>query len=427
MGPESGPQKQREVASWAATAFASLRYRDFRFLLLSTTSLGFGQWFQLIGMGWLAYVVTQSPIQMGIVAAIRGVSVVTLSIPAGMLADRYDRRTLVLWSTALAGVQASLLALLVILGIVQWWHLWLFALVEGASAAFNQPARSALVYDQVGPKTLENAVALTAVTTNLARVTGPTIAGMVIAWMGIGTCFVTLAGLKILAFFLTMHIRPAPQAPESKKSAHGWRSYMEGLVVVGRNRVLLGLLVLHIIPTMLVYPYMAFVPIYTSEVLGLGKNVSAYGFLMSAAGFGSLVGSALLAVRGSGQRGGMLMLGGVFFYIVMIMLFSQSTWLPLSFGILVFGGLFNSYNLAMNQTLYQLHTPDEARGRVLAVYGMSGMGLQPIGNLVMGPVIGAWGFSPTLASFTAVAALSAIIVAVAIPEVWKLRAPSAAA
>ncbi|MSQ22362.1 MAG: MFS transporter [Dehalococcoidia bacterium] len=424
MRPPSTPTTQHETTNWAATTFASLRYRDFRYLLLSTTSLGFGQWFQQIGMGWMVYVITNSPIQIGIVATIRGLAVVVLSIPAGVLADRYDRRTLVLWATALAVLQASALAILVLFGAIQWWHLWLFALVDGISAAFNQPARSALVYDQVGPKTLENAIALTAVTNNLARVTGPTIAGMIIAWVGVSACFVTLAGLKILAFLLTMPIRPAPPASASKAVVRGWRSYMEGLVVVGRSRVLLGLLILQVIPSVLVYPYMPFVPIFTSEVLGLGKNAFAYGFLLSAVGFGSLVGAAMMAGRGSGQSGGKLMLGGAFFYMLMIMLFSLSSWLPLSFGILILAGLFNVYNLNLNQTFYQLHTPNEARGRVLAVNGLIGPGIQPIGNMVMGAGIAGWGFPKTVASFTAVAAVTTVILAVAIPEIWRLRAPS---
>ena len=392
-------------------------------MLLSSTSLGFGQWFQQIGMGWLVYVITNSPVQIGIVATIRGLTVVALSIPAGVLADRYDRRTLVLWSTALAVVQASALAILVLFGVVQWWHLWLFALVEGTSAAFNQPARSALVYDQVGPKTLENAVALTAVTNNLARVTGPTLAGVIIALLGPGACFAVLAGLKVLAFSLTIPIKPAVRQAGSERRARGWRSYTEGLVIVGRSRILLGLLILQVIPSVLVYPYLPFVPIYTSEVLGFGKNASVYGFLLSAVGFGSLAGAALMAGRGSGQRGGMLMLGGAFFYILMILLFSLSTSLPLSFGILVLAGLFNVYNLNLNQTFYQLYTPNEARGRVLAVNGLIGPGIQPIGNMVMGAGVAGWGFSKTVASFTLVAALANFALVMVISDLRRLRAP----
>ncbi len=423
----SGPPKRGRWARFAADSLSSLSYRDFRFLLLSSTSLSFGQWFQQIGMSWLAYVVTNSPVQMGIVAAIRGVVLMVMSVPAGFLADRVDRRSLVLWSTAAAVIQAGLLAALVLLDMVQWWHLWVFAAIEGGFAAFNMPARLALVYDQVGPKTLENAVALSAVTNNLARVTGPTIAGMIIGWVGVGACFVALAALKVLAFALTIPIRPIKSAGVSKDRVHGWRGYLEGLVVVKHSRVLLGLLIVYIIPALLVYPYMAFVPIYTSDVLGLGKDASAYGFLMSAVGFGSLVGAALLATRGSGRRGGVLMLGGQFFYILMITLFAMSTWLPLAFGILVLAGLFNSYNLTMNQTLFQLNTPDEARGRVLAVYSMSGTGLQPIGNLVMGPVLAVWGFSPTVVTFTVVAAAITLLTAVVIPEVARLQTVAARA
>lgn len=418
------PPIEPRLTRWAA-AFASLRYRDFRFLLLSSASLGFGQWFQQIGMGWLTYVVTNSPVQIGIVAAIRGVVLVAVSVPAGMLADRFDRRSLVLWSTAGAVVQASILAALVLLGFVQWWHLWLFALVEGVFAAFNQPARSALVYDQVGPKTLENAVALTAVTNNLARVTGPTIAGMVIAWSGVGACFLVLTALKGVAFLLTIPMRAAPPVGASKQGTQGWGSYLEGLVVVGRSRVLLGLLLVQAIPVLVVYPYLAFVPIYTSDVLGFGKNATAYGFLMSAVGFGSLVGAGLLTLQGSGRRGGTIMLVGAFFYLLMVMLFSLSTQLYIAFGCLALAGLSNVMKLTINQTLYLLHTPGEVRGRVLAVNGMVGMGLQPIGNMVMGPAIGAWGFATTVASFAGAACLMLITLSVVIPELWKLSASTA--
>ena len=408
-----------------AGTFASLRIRDFRYLLASTTSLQFGQWFQMIGMGWLAYVVTEDPLQMGIVAAFRGFALIAVSVPGGLLADRVDRRTLVLWATAVSAAQATFLAVLVISGAVQWWHLWVFAAVEGSAAGVNLPAQQALVYDKVGPKTLENAVALTAITMNLGRVTGPTIAGVVIAWLGVGACFLTLAVLNLLALALVSRIRPALERPAAGDRGHGLVSLLQGLVVIRHSRVLLGLLLIHVLPTLLVYPYLYFVPMYTSEVLGFGKDATAYGLLMSAVGFGSLAGAALLAVMGSGQRGGRLMLSGVFGYIMMVMLFSQSTWLPLSFGFLVFAGLFNVYNLTINQTLYQLYTPNETRGRVLSVYGISGMGLQPVGNLIMGVVIGFWGFPNTLLVFALAASLTLVLFIVIIPEMWRLRAPTA--
>ncbi|MCX6021759.1 MAG: MFS transporter, partial [Chloroflexi bacterium] len=197
--------------------FASMQQRDFRYLTFSTGSLGFAQWFQQIGQGWLVLEVTHSAGQVGVITFLRGITILLASPPAGVLSDRYSRRNVIVWTTFASVVQALALAALVFANMIESWHLWVFAIAGGLTQAVTQPARQAFVYDVTERELLTNALTVNSLAQNLARVSGPPLAGAIIGLLGNASLFLVLAVLNVVAMGLTMLIRTRGQVAAANR------------------------------------------------------------------------------------------------------------------------------------------------------------------------------------------------------------------
>ncbi|MBI4497635.1 MAG: MFS transporter, partial [Chloroflexi bacterium] len=277
-------------------SFASLQQRDFRYLTFSTIALGFGQWVQQIGLGWLVLEVTKSAAQLGVVTFIQGIMILVSSLPAGVLSDRFSRRDVIVWSTSLSVAQALVLALLVVANLAETWHLYAFALVGGLAAGVSQPARQAFVYDVTDRALLTNALTVNSLAQNVARVTGPPLAGALIGFWGTASTFFVLAALKVLAMALTMLIHTRGQVATGEKKESALTSVVAGLRYSVGSRLILALLIATAIAPVLVYPYAGFLPVFAEDVLHGGPET--YGILASGVGWGSLIGLSMLAYLG---------------------------------------------------------------------------------------------------------------------------------
>lgn len=374
--------------------FSSLALPQFRFLLAGTAFSQVAGWMEEVARGWLVLELTHSPFQLGLMGFIRGFSQLLVSPAAGVMADRLDRRQLAAVTQAVPALVALAIGLLVTTDRIQVWHLYVMACVAGVAGAVNMPARQVLVYDVVGGEYLTNAIALNAVTSNLARIIAPSAGGIVIGGIGVSASFYAQTLFFLLATVATFMLRPIAQAAPARTPM--WQGIREGLGYVRRDPTMLRLVILNVIPNVLIYPYVAMMPFFAENILHVGS--AGYGVLLTGVGFGSIPGGLIVANMSRSRWKGRAMGGAAVLYMAMVVLFGLSPWFPLSFAILVVGGLGWSMMVTLNQTLLQLNLSDEFRGRVLALYTMAG-GLTPFGNLAMGAAADRFGVQEAVVTF----------------------------
>ncbi|MBI2888188.1 MAG: MFS transporter [Chloroflexi bacterium] len=377
-------------------SFASLGQRSFRYLTFSSAALGFGQWVQRIGMGWLVLEVTGSATQLGVVTFLQGIMILAASIPAGVLADRYNRRNVLVWTTAVGVIQALALAMLVETNLVELWHLYAFSIVSGLTSGVTQPVRQALVYDLTRLELLTNAMTVNSLAQNLARVTGPPLAGAVLGLFGTASTFFVLTALKLLAMALTMAIQVQETRRPGPARVSALTSLVDGLRYSLSHPVIRALIIATSVAPLLVYPYIQFLPIFARDVLHGGPET--FGILATGVGWGSLIGLSVLAYLGDVRRKGLVFLGAHFVYIALVGAFARADWLPLSMAFLVGAGVCNSISGVLSNTLFQLASSNEMRGRVMALHSMSG-GIEPVGALAMGLAIEQWNAPDAVSTF----------------------------
>lgn len=390
--------------------FLSLRNRDFRWLWISTVAVGFGQWGQQIALGILVYNLTDSAVQLGGVTTASGVVSLGLTPFAGLLADRYSRRGIMVISTFLGAVQAAALAVLVLAGLVEVWHAYAFAVITALTQAVNQPARQAYVNDVSTPETLANAISLNSIAQNVSRIAGPPLAGY-LAVLNVGAAFLFVAGIRGVATLATMAMSQRPQ-----ESVAGGRNplkqILDGFAYLLREPRLRLLLLVNATPSLLVYPYMSMMPVFADEVF---DEPAAYGFLVAMIAVGSVIGLFGLAWFGDISRKTQVMLIGFLAYFVLLLGFTRTDVLAVGLGILIAAGVFHGVALALNNTVFQMELRPDMRGRGMAAWQI-GFGLMPLGGLPMGLMVDHFGIQDGVAiEMAACLAVFALIVVLGRP------------
>jgi predicted MFS family arabinose efflux permease len=398
-----------------APAFSSLALGQFRFLLAGTSASQLGGWMEEVARGWLVFQLTDSAFQLGLVAFLRGISTLVFSPAAGVVVDRLDRRRMAAFSQAVPGMVALLVGLLVSGGWVQMWHLYIMAVVVGASGAVNVPARQVLVYDVVGPEHLPSAIALNSVTANVSRIVAPSLGGIIIRAAGTAVAFYGQAAFFALAVATTLMLRPLTHVqPVRVPVVAGIR---EGFGYVRRDETLSRLVMMNVIANVLIYPYVTMMPVFAKDLLHSGS--AGYGLLLTGVGFGAIPGGLTAAsMQGWGSRGKTMALAALL-YMGMVLAFSFSRLFVLSFAILVAAGIGWSLFVTLNQTLLQLNLDDAFQGRGMALYSMAG-GLTPFGNLGLGAAAGQFGVPHSVAGFAAMGLMLAAFAGIASRKIRRL-------
>ena len=399
-------RRRRRVS--LAAPFEAFRLRDFRYLTLSTVAVGFGQWAQQIGIFWLIWQITESPVQLGALGAVRGLVGTVVAPFGGLLAEKYPRRDVMIWSTLAGAVQAAGLAALVVTDTVDIWHVYAFALIAGTTMSINQPTRHALVYDVTTDELLPNAVAMNSAAQNISRVAGPPLAGALIGFFGVGSAFIFIVVVRTLAMGLTLQISRATRQERLRGGRGALGSMAEGFRYSWQDKRILGLIVVGAIPSLFVYPYIAFLPVISEDVLGRGAQ--GFGLLASMLGWGSILGLFILAYGGRRLARGWVMLTCFVVYTLLLTAFASSTVYVLSLSLLAVAGIFHAIAMALNNTLLQLAVRNDLRGRVMSVWQMS-HGLQPLGSLPMGMLIASQGTQIGLGSFMVFATIAFLVMA----------------
>ncbi|MBO9359244.1 MAG: MFS transporter [Thermomicrobium sp.] len=400
-------------AALAASALAVPAYRRYWAGMLVSN---IGSWLQLVAQGWLILALTGSPAYLGLYGLLRSIPTLTITLVGGAVADRVDRRRILLVTQSLAALLALLLGILDLTGTIRPWHILAIAFATATVMAFDNPARQAMVPGLVGNDRVASAVGLNSAAWNAAAVIGPSLAGLLVAAAGTGWAFV-LNGVSYLpVLWAVWTIAPAP--PERTSTTSLVVHVRVGLRAVRHDRRLLGLLTLLAVPTFLGRPYLQLMPVFARDILH--TSAAGYGALMGINGVGALSGALLVGRLGARQdRGRILFLVNLVFAGILVG-FALSRWLELSAILLFLIGASQTLLMALTNTLIQLIVPDEFRGRVMALYTLIPMGLMPLGTMALGGIGDLFGVPATVA----VAASGALVFTLAgrrlFPEVYRL-------
>jgi MFS family permease len=379
-------------------------YPAYRRLWLGAFATALGQWMQSTALGWLALELTDSASFVGIVAFVAGVPFLLISIPAGVVIDRFDRRRVLMACQGLTAVLAVMVAGDVLSGAVRPWHLLVAAFLNGSLQAVLSPTQQSLVPRLVPRDDLTNAVGLMSAGQNLTRVAGPSIAGAAIGLFGTGEAFLLQAAAVVVALFL---IATAAIPSIKGSAAVPVRSAFDGMRLIVRRPDLQALFLLASIPTFFAFPYMSFLSVFARDVLRIGPE--GLGLLLAASGTGAVAGSLLVASGRQATGAGQTIVVRTVIYGLVIVGVAASRSVYVTLPLLVLAGLLGANFMSANNALLQLRITDDMRGRVMGAYMLT-WGLMPLGAMPMGLVAGAVGAPIAVASGAALASLLVAIV-----------------
>ena len=394
------------IRGYGVRTFSSLRIPDFRVLWIGNVGTMLGQWIQFAAQGYLVFHLTGSPLQVGAVGFVRGTTAVVISPFAGTITDRFSRRSVLMVMTAISAAAAILLATLIISDIIQVWMLYPLSAVEGFGDAINQPARQVMIYDVVGTEDLPNAIAVNSLGSNTMRIVGPSMAGALIGAFGIQSAFIVQAFAYSFSVYATSRIKTRG-LPVASSTTTVLAGIADGIRYARSHPDVILLVTMAGLPSLLVYPYVQFIPVFAKDVLHVGSF--GFGFLASAVGYGSIVGALLAANLTGLKKRGQILVWTTFVYMALVTAFALSNNYALSFALLVVAGIANSIYLMFNQVMIQLTIDDAYRGRVMSLYVMV-QGITPFSALLMGALIDLFGAQITVACFTGLASAIVLVI-----------------
>ena len=387
--PAIATAKEEQQVSGLWRAFIALRHRNFRLFWFGQLISLIGTWMQSTAQAWLVLELTHSAWWLGVVGALQFLPVLFLALFGGVVADRLPKRTVLLFTQSSAMLLAFILWTLVATGVVQLWHVLILAALLGLINSLDMPTRQAFVVEMVGRKDLPNAVALNSSLFNMARVLGPGLGGLLIAWLGVAPLFL-LNGISFIAVIigLTMinmhqlHAQAQYEALHNDTHKPGTlQSLREGLAYV-RNTpsVLLVIAVVGII-SLFGINFNVVLPLFATDVLHAGPE--GFGFISATFGLGSLL-SALWLAWGNNRPSMSRLLVGAMAFGILEALFALSHLYLFSVVLIAGVGFAQIAFSALANTTLQTVTPDHLRGRVMSVYMMVFAGSTPLGNLFIG-------------------------------------------
>jgi MFS family permease len=400
------------------TTFSSLKHKNYLYLWSGTLLMGAGQWVQQVTLGWLLYDLTGSSILLGLLNGARAVPFLVAGPIAGVIADRVDRRRLLLKSQRFLLATTFIMGWLALTDYVAPWHLFVFTLATGIAWSFTDPVRQSLIPNVVPKEDLINAVALNSVANNATKVMGPALGGVLIAVFGVaGNFFVQSAAYAgVLAMIHRMAVTPSSS---QARHASMFANMKEGLAYVWSNSLVLALILIALVPRMLAVPYQTLMPVFQKDVLRVGP--AGLGMLMAAPGVGGLMALLTLAsIAGRVRRQGALLLTAVMLLGIFLVMFSQTSSYHLALLTLVGVGACQVVFNATVNTLLHLRVPDELRGRVMSIY-MLDRGLMPAGALLAGTSAHFIGAPATTGLMGSAVFLLAVVLAWRVPVIRRVE------
>jgi MFS family permease len=357
--------------------FKAFQYRDFRLMWIGACTSSIGTWMQIVAQGWLIYRLSHSSRLLGLDQFLGGLPIFLFTLIGGVVADRIERRKILLVSQYIQMASAAILTVLVATGIVQVWEILCLSFVSGFAQAFGGPAYSALIPTLVDREDMPNAIALNSIQFNLAVTVGPALAGITLAHLGEKWCF-GLNAVSFLAPIISLSMITARFLPE-KSAESMFKSFLQGFRFIWSQGAMVGVIVLAFTMTFLSMPTRTYIPVFVQDIFHRGAET--YGNMLSLMGIGSIIGSLAMAGAGNLSKKGRFALLMLICLGAGISIFSLSKLLPLSYGVLVLVGASMMAVFATVISLVQLIVTNEMRGRVMSVYNFAFRGGMPMGNL----------------------------------------------
>ena len=407
--PEDLSGRQRRVPvggiTWRHT-FRALRHRNYRLFFWGQLVSLVGTWMQQTAMMWFVYDRTNSKLLLGVVAAVGSAPMVFSSVWGGSLADLYPKRSILVLTQSAQMLCAFLLAAGVGLGFATPAFIMVVAAFNGTAMGFDMPARQAFTVEMTSREDLLNAISLNSSIVNGARVVGPSIAGLMIAAVGVAMCFFLngLSFIAVIAGLLLMRLPPFKRKIEIVSAGeHAW----EGIVYSMRHPRVRTILGLFLAVGVFGWSYAVLMPAFARDVLGRGAN--GYGVLMSASGTGAFVGALMVATYGHLFTPRKLALGGVWLFSAAMLAFSFTRSFSLALLFLFAAGFGMLLFFSTSNTLLQTIVPDEMRGRVMGVWSLVFGAMIPLGSLEAGAVAHWLGTALAIAFGAIICAVSALV------------------
>ncbi|MCL4377955.1 MAG: MFS transporter [Actinobacteria bacterium] len=399
----------------------SLNYRNYRLFFAGQGISLIGTWMQQIALSWLVYKLTNSALLLGLVGFFGQVPAFVITPFTGVLVDRWNRHRILVATQTLSMIQAFILAFLTLTGHILVWHILSLSLGLGLVNAFDMPARQAFVIEMVEKKEdLSNAIALNSAMVNGARLIGPAVAGILVASVGEGICFlingisfiaviIALLSMKVKKILFKVSINNIP-----KDIKEGFK-YSFGFSPIRSILLLLGLV------SLMGMPYTVLMPIFAKDILHGGSHT--LGFLMASAGIGAIIGGVYLASRKTVLGLGKIIAisAGIFGAGLIAFSFSKNLWLSLSMILIVGFGMI--VQIASSNTILQTITEEDKRGRVMSFFTMAVMGMSPFGNLLAGLLANKIGAPNTILISGAFCILGAVVFSTRLPLLRKIVHP----
>ncbi|MBN1969486.1 MAG: MFS transporter [Candidatus Delongbacteria bacterium] len=360
--------------------YPAFRHQNYRLYWLGQTVSVTGTWMQTIAQSWLVYKLTDSPFLMGLVGAAQFTPVLIFSLFAGVYLDRIPKKNLLLFTQFSMMILAFIMTGLVFFQTVQYWHILILATLLGVANTMDMPARQTFMMELVGKNHLTSAIALNSVTFNLARIVGPSLAGLLMAYFNIEICFLIngLSFIVVIYFLVRMKTEKIVVKVKEKVT----RQIKDGLKYVFADKLLMKSVTLLFVVGTLAVNYGILIPVYTKEVLSADAQV--YGFLMSGLGLGAISGGLFISAKSEILNRKFIL--NVFPFMISVSLFiiGFSTNFYLTFSLLFLNGVFNIFFFNTVNTTLQINSKAEYRGRVMSIYTMVFAGSTPFGNLIAG-------------------------------------------
>jgi len=369
--------------------FAALHFRDFRLFWTGMLISQVGDWMQMTAVSWLLYDLTGSAFQLGMNGIFRAVPMVGLGLVGGTIADRYDRKRLLLVIQVILIVQSFLFGILTQIGLVQVWHIYTLTFTNAVIRTLEGPARQAMFPSLVPRSALPNAIALNSVVWKGTMLVGPSLAGIAISTVGVDGAFYANSASFVAVVLALVWMSASPQP--ARQAGRFLSDLRDGLRYVMSEKTIVRIMIMEAASSIFGFDG-AMLTIFARDIFNAG--VSGFGFLQSARGLGGILGSSLVVSLGATANYGKIMLVSGVLYGFCFASFGVSPSFRLGLILLSFVGLADAVWGATRSMILQLQTPDALRGRVMGVFGLSSKGMQPLGQVETGlavPLVGARG------------------------------------
>lgn len=398
-------------------ALSALRHRNYRLYWFGQLSSVLAQNMEGVAQGWLVLELTNSPLLLGLTGLAFAAPTIALTLLGGVIADRADRRRIMILAQGVSALTFFSLATLIVLDRIALWHVMALAILSGCVRAFDRPSRMALLPQMVPKEDIANAVAVGGTIWQLNRLVGPALAGMMIYLIGIGPTYYFCFGASLIAVFLWLGIHLA--APSTAPSAGGVMQHMvEGLNFIRHNEIYFIFIAIIFFNSAFGMSYLILMPVFARNVLDVGSQ--GFGFLQSVGGAGALAGVLAVAWFSHSRGKGVQSLVGAIAFGVLLISFAVSKSYPLSLALAFALGAASQFYMTTISTVLQVNLPNELRGRVMGIYGLA-WELMPVGGMI-GGAIAEFAGAPIAVGFGGfMVTAMALLVAIFYPSIRRLE------